>query len=281
MSLRGAQATKQSRFSKATAPDSVEIVRLQAMRLKLHRLDPPRPIRNLRVALAFIKERRIVLSTGRSSLPMLAEVIAGRHLRGSWMANPEVYQIYELLKRIYRHPDVLSASIVLGKDTLIHESLGPAVERIASDPERRRVALAALPPLARRLLNEVERAGEVRMDRWSASTKPAREARLRLERDLLAISRELHTERGYHTAVVLPWRRSKSSTYYRVKARRLTYDRAVDEVMVAAIHSAVIAPEREVRRWFQFGRNRLDTMIQRGTLARLGTGRQTWLALHP
>src|SRR2546427_642783 len=74
----------------------------QALRRRLHRLRPSRPIRDVRSALAFIEERGIVLSTGRSSLPSLAEAIAGRQLRGSWMANPEVFRIYKVLGKVHR-----------------------------------------------------------------------------------------------------------------------------------------------------------------------------------
>src|SRR5207249_9607804 len=79
-------------------PNRGRVKQLLALRLRLHRLKPSRPIRDARVALAFIKDWRIVLSTGHSSLPSLAEAIAGRQLRGSWMANPEVFGIYKILR---------------------------------------------------------------------------------------------------------------------------------------------------------------------------------------
>lgn len=258
--------------------DVGEIEKLQALRLKLHRLEPSRPIRDLRTALAFIKERGIVLSTGRGSVPMLAEAIAGRHLRGSWMANPEVYRIYELLKRINKHSDVLSLPLILAKDTIIHISLGPAVARIADDPNRRAKAVAVLPRLARRLLDEVEQTGQIRMDRWKGSTKMAREARRRLERDLLVISRDIHTEHGYHTAVVVPWAQSKVAKTYGSQAKRLTLDDAVDKILLAAVRSAVLPPEREVRRWFVFGEHRLDLLLAAGAITRLRNGKNAWLA---
>lgn len=262
---------------KITISESVEIKRLQALRLKLHRLDPPRPIRNLRSALAFIKERRIVLSAGRSSLPMLAEAIAGRALRGSWMANPEVYRIYDMLKRIYKDLDVMSAPLILGKDTIMHGSLGPALQRIAADTERCCGAISTLPPLARRLLDAVERAGQLRMDRWGVTAEKAREARLQLERDILVISRDIHTEHGYHTSVVTPWAQCKIAKTYGAQAKRLALEDAVDDIVLAAVRSAVLASEREVRRWFVFGEHRLDALVAAGAMQRLGSGKNAWL----
>jgi len=257
--------------------DTDDVKRLQVLRLKLLRIDPPRPIRNLRAALALIKERRIVLSTGRSSLPMLGEAIAGRALRGSWMANPEVYRIYELLKRINEHSDVLSLPLVLGKDTIIHTSLGPAVARVADDSNRREKMVVSLPPVARRLLQDVERTGMVRMDRWAGSTKEGREARLRLARELLVFSREFHTERGHHAAAVVPWSQSELARRFKVRGNRMLYEDAVDEMILAAVHSAVLVPEREARRWFVFGEDQIDALLRRGSLVRIRVGKVTWL----
>lgn len=208
---------------------------------------------------------------------MLAEAITGRPIRGSWMADPEVFRVYELFKKVYKDQDVVALPLILGKDTLVDSSLGPAVERVAGDPERANLARAELPPLARRLLDEVEASGEVRMDRWTVSTARGRNARRRLERDLLVMSREMHTEHGYHTAVVMPWSRSRIAMRFGPPAGQLSYDDACDALVLAAVRSAMVAPEREVRRWFAFAQERIDALLGRGILARLMTGRVAWI----
>src|SRR2546426_4067968 len=182
---------------------------LQALLRRLPRLRPSRPIRDVRSALAFIEERGIVLSTGRSSLPSLAEAIAGGQLRGSWMANPEVFRIYRVLGKVHRSDAVVTAPLILGREALLAVPVGRAVVRIAGDPRRRNAARASLPPLAKRLLADVEAYGEVRMDRWPASTKRGREARLWLERLLLVVSRDLHTEAGDHAPPGTPCRKTR------------------------------------------------------------------------
>src|SRR2546427_3044941 len=244
--------------------DSGGIKQLLASRLRLHRLKPSRPIRDARGALAFIKERRIVLSTGRSRLLSLAEAIAGRKLRGSWMANPEVFRIYNVLGKVHRSDAIVTAPLILGRETLLDVTLGPAVARIAGDPKRRDAARASLQPLAKRLLADVEAHGEVHMDRWRASTKRGREARLWLERLLLVVSRDLHTESGFHTADVTPWRKSRIAVRFGKFAKRLSLDEAEDQLILAAVRSAVVAPEREVRRWFVFGESQLARVIEEG-----------------
>jgi len=209
----------------AHRPPERALQALQILRLRLHRLEPSRPLRDARAAAAFVRERGMVMESARSSLPALTEAIAGREIRGSWMADREVFRIYRILRGMPAH-GIVSAPLVEGKDTLFTPVLGPAVERVATDPERRTRAAAASTPLARRLLAAVERDGEVRMDRWPGPTAPARAARLLLTRQLLVRSRSLHTERGYHTAMVIPWRASPLSRRFSGRAKRLSYDAA-------------------------------------------------------
>src|SRR5256884_2034537 len=252
---------------------------LLGLRLRLHRLKPSRPIRDARVALAFIKAGRIVLSTGQSSLPSLAEAIAGRQLRGSWMANPEVFGIYKILGTVSRSAAVLSAPLVLGKETFLDASLAPAVARIAGDATRRSACSASLPPLAKRLLTDVEARGEVRMDRWSASTQRGRKARLVLERLLLVTSRGLHTESGYHTAVVTPWRKSRIAMRFGKAAHRLGFEEAQGQLVLAAVGSAGICPEREGPRWVVFCGKPIEELVDEREHRRLRAGGGALLTL--
>jgi hypothetical protein len=109
----------------------------------------------------------------------------------------------------------------------------------------------------------------------------ARRTRLRLERDLLVVSRDIHTEHGFHTAVLMPWAQSKIAKTYRAQARRLVLEEAVDKILLAGIRSAVLASEREVRRWFVFGEHRLDALVAARAMQRLGSGKNAWLAYSP
>jgi|GEM_PF-2291192 len=250
---------------------------LQILRLRLHRLDPSRPLRDARAAAVFVRERGMVMESGRASLPVLTEAIAGRQIRGSWMADREVFRIYGILGNIQKY-GVTSAPIVGGKETLFSPELSPFIERVAGDPSRQEQSRATLTPLAGELLDEVERTGEVRMDRWPGPPRAARAARLLLMRQLVVWSRSMHTERGYHTAVVIPWRASAFSSRFTRRAARIEYERAQRVLLQAAIRAAVVAPEREVRGWFVFGAGPLDTMIDEGRLQRFQVGRTTWLA---
>lgn len=233
-------------------------------------------MRDVRQVERFLHDRRIALWTGQSAVPSLSEAIAGRPLRGSWMANPEVHLIYRLLSRLQER-DVLSATLVLGKSTALQPALGPAVQRIATDPARLSTTTAALPAAAAELLRVIEDAGSVRMDELVLPTKEARKARVALEHALLAVSQELHTERGAHTTVVRPWRDSEIATRFAAEAASLSLDEAEDALLAACLRSAVVAPEREIRRWFPGAATTLDRFLDGGRATLLTEGKDRFV----
>lgn len=216
------------------------------------------------------------METGKSSLPILAEAIAGRLINGSWMADPEVHRIYQLMGKLSRMGFV-HVPLIMGKDVVFDPSRGAAVERMATDPERIQRAMDGLPALARRLLRDVEDQGRLRMDSWKVPTAQARPARLLLQKELLVFSGDIHTESGYHTAVVRPWRGSEFSKQFRKEAAKLSFEQSADRLILDALRSAVVAPEREARRWFVFGEDRFDALIKDGTLERISESGKAWL----
>jgi hypothetical protein len=251
----------------------------QAERDRLHRLSPSRPLQDAADAAAFVRERRIVTEVGHAGVPVLAHAVAGRQLVGSWMASPEVHRIYDLLSELADHDhDLCSATLLDGKVTIFEPSLAPPVQRLASDPDRRARLIAELPPPARRLLDRVERDGEVRMDHTGLSTKEGRAARLRLERLLLAVSVQIHTDRGSHTAALRPWSESRLARRSGAARSLPDLETSMDLLLEAAVNAAVVVSERDARKWFDFAAGRLDHLVEEGRVERFVTApRQRWL----
>ena len=251
--------------------------RAQAERGRLHRLSPSRPLRDAADAAAFVRELSIVTETGHAGVPVLAHTVAGRVLVGSWMAAPEVHRIYDLLSELTNH-ELCSATLLDGKVTIFDPSLAPAVQRLATDPARRARLIAELPPAARHLLERVERDGDVRMDHTGLSTKEGRAARVRLERLLLAVSVQIHTDRGSHTAALRPWSESRLARRCGAAKGVPDVEAAMDLLLEAALNAAVVVPEREARKWFDFAAERLDRLVETGRVERLVIApRQRWL----
>lgn len=265
------------------ATDDVDpSARLEALRttqLHLHRLEPPRPLRGPKRTSSWVRERRIVVVSGRGGgLPALAEAIAGQRIRGSWWGHPDGHRIYGLLGRL--DDDLIGLTLVLGKTTVLDPSLGPALQRVATDPARRQRARDGLPPLAREILDRTEVDGEVRMDALDVPARRSRPARITLEQQLLVVSREEHTDRGHHVSTVYPWEASVLPKRFGPAAKRLSYEEARDALLLAAVRSAVVAKERDARRWFAFDvGDRIEALSERGDLDRFSAEGSTWLTV--
>jgi hypothetical protein len=79
----------------------------------------------------FVRERGVVLASGKGTVPRLAEVIAGEPIKGSWWAHPKGHQIFRVFQRLAESPDILICRLVGGKVTFAHRRVWPALARLA------------------------------------------------------------------------------------------------------------------------------------------------------
>lgn len=252
-----------------------DIARLEARRAIEHRLTG-KPMRDARQVNAFLRDRRVVMWTGKAAMPSLSNAIAGRELKGSWMANPEVHLIYRLAGKL--DDGVLGAPLILGKRTLLDPSLAPALYGLAADPDAIARRRSKLTPAAAELLGLVHAAGEVRMDELPGETKQLRKARVELEAAFLLYTYDIHTDSGAHTSIALPWSDSPAAASCR-QDQPQSFDTAAVDLVAACLRSAVLATEREIRKWFDGAGPALDTLIASGGAVRLGEGKSAYVTL--
>jgi len=91
-------------------------------------------------ALAFVEKHGVVLQAARSSVPSLAEAVAGERIRGSWWGHPKGREIYRAAEAVCESPDVLVCKLVEGKITYVHRRLWPALVKLASRFPRAQLA---------------------------------------------------------------------------------------------------------------------------------------------
>jgi hypothetical protein len=82
-------------------------------------------------ALSFIRERGVVLASGKGPAPRLTELISGEPIKGSWWAHPKSHQIFAVLQAVSESQEILTCRLINGKLTLIHRRLWPALVRAA------------------------------------------------------------------------------------------------------------------------------------------------------
>lgn len=130
----------------------------------------------------------------------------------------------------------------------------------------------------RRIVTETGHAGVPVLAHTGLSTKEGRAARVRLERLLLAVSVQIHTDRGSHTAALRPWSASRLARRSGPGDGLSDVETAMDLLLESALSAAVVVPEREARKWFDFATERLDQLVAAGRVERLVIApRQRWL----
>ncbi|HEX9391155.1 MAG TPA: hypothetical protein VF928_07570 [Usitatibacteraceae bacterium] len=83
-------------------------------------------------ALAFIRDRGVVLVSAKGPVPRLTEAIIGEPIQGGWWAHPRGREIFAVLDGVSDSADVLFCRLVDGKITLVHRRLWPALVRLAA-----------------------------------------------------------------------------------------------------------------------------------------------------
>ena len=140
-------------------------------------------------------------------LPSVTGLVTGEPIRGSWWGHPQSHAIFAVVEQMEGYGQALQTKLVSGKVTFVHRSLWPAVAGTGSAKDSWQVD--GLSREEEQLLQTVEDAGWVRTDEPEglAPLEPqtVRKAAKRLERLLLVVSREVHTQTGAHARVLESW----------------------------------------------------------------------------
>jgi hypothetical protein len=127
------------------------------------------------------------------------EILTGQFPHGSWWSHPQANAIYQILKSVEQHPDVLLAKLLAGKQTLVHRALWPALLTIATAREPWQTQ--GLSPVAARWLaafDDSEAAG-------AAAPPASRTVSKEIEARLLAFAESVHTSTGRHETRLESW----------------------------------------------------------------------------
>ena len=139
-------------------------------------------------------------------LPSVVSLVAGKPIAGSWWGHPSGGAIYREVNRLADRPDVVVLKLLNGKVTFVLDKLWPHVYAIGCCGEPWQ--LDGLSPPSQRLLELVRRSGIVRTDdprsRLAAGSRVSAAA-LDLERRLLVIGVQVHTESGRHAKSLESW----------------------------------------------------------------------------
>jgi DNA-binding Lrp family transcriptional regulator len=211
------------------------------------RLTPDRALETIDEAAAWIHERGLVEITPCCSLPSLH---AACH-EEPYKPGGRGFAAYPRTKypwgfELTRRPGFHAIRVHRGKRLLVTDRVAALVDPLA------RRALAGATGDERRLLDHLAAAGastvEEIKEELGLDARALRAARTRLERAGAVVARTivLETEDGghRHTGELRRWDQ--------VFAEPAGAAGGLEELVIAAVRAAVVAPERELRRWFSW-----------------------------
>jgi hypothetical protein len=139
-------------------------------------------------------------------LPSIVSLVAGKPIAGSWWGHPSGGAIYREANRLADRSDVVCMKLLNGKVTFVHKTLWPHVYAVGTCGEPWQVN--GLKAASQNLLKHVRRYGLIRTDdpksRAAAGSRVSATA-LDLERRLIVLGAQIHTDSGRHAKTLESW----------------------------------------------------------------------------
>jgi hypothetical protein len=160
---------------------------------------------HFQTVLGYLQETGFLLESD-AKLPSVCSLITGEPMRGSWWSHPSAQIIFQVNERLEDHEDVLITKLVSGKVTFVHRSIWSEVVAIGRAREAWQVK--QLPPAAKTLLGQIEKNGSVTTAEitWPSSAKmKLGDAARELEKKLLIVGTQFHSESGAHQKQLETW----------------------------------------------------------------------------
>src|SRR5712692_3131349 len=243
--------------------------RARDLRQKEHRLHPSLRLRTIDEIRQFVHGKGLVSVFGGNELPSVISAILGREWKPSgkgftsweewWSLKISGQNAGHALGQLGRAKDIIATRIFRNSKTLVSQNLWPILNPIV----KHHLDLAAkhkiLSGLEWQILKVLDGNGSTRTDhlrsllklQGKTHTSRFHSALSKLENYALIIGYEdPHPERHLHANIWQPWTMRISPG---VKGKpRLAYGNAVMELLAKTFDAALLAPEKEVEKWFQW-----------------------------
>lgn len=139
-------------------------------------------------------------------LTSVCSLIAAEPMHGSWWSHPLAPVIFQVNELLEDHNDVLITKLVSGKVTFVHRKLWSEVVTIAR--AREDWQMKKLSPPVSSLLAQIDSAGSLTTAEavWPRQSKmKLGDAARELERRLLVVGTQFHSESGAHLKLLETW----------------------------------------------------------------------------
>jgi len=227
------------------------------------RLTPDRALASLDEAEAFLRDRGLLTRTADSALPSLYEACHEEAYRPGGRGFAEWPRTKwpwfgQLAERGF-----LVVGVHRGRNVVVTQEVAALLDPICRAELER---LIAVDPEAARLLEHLAAAGPSNIEdlrvELALTTKQLKAVRSRLERCGALVSRSLQVTAGAghaHSSELARWNQIRSTP----REGAVQLHQAFEALLVAGVRAAVVAPERELRRWFSWHWYWQDTFVEK------------------
>jgi hypothetical protein len=226
-----------------------ELAPLEAERSRACRLTPDRALRDIEEAADWVRERGIVTITPDCSLPSLLLACHEPPYRpgssgfGLWPRTK-----YPWAVELTAHPGIHGLKVHRGKRVLISDRVAAVIDPLC----RAAVEAASGSPLVRHLRAAGPSLAEDLQVELGLSAAALRRLRAPLERSGAVVSRSVtvaaRTGGHRHTSELRLWPAAETPG----PVADVSPEAALEDVLVAAVRAAVLAPEDEAAGWFSW-----------------------------
>jgi hypothetical protein len=245
-----------------------ELAALEAERSRACRLTPDRALRDIEEAADWVRERGLVTITPDCALPSLFLACheppyrPGSRGFGLWPRTK-----YPWAVELTAHPGIHGLKVHRGKRVLVSDAVAAVLDPLC----RAAVEAAAASPLVVHLRAAGPSLAEDLQVELGLSAAVLRRLRAPLERNGAIVSRSVtvpaRTGGHRHTSELRLWPPAETA----VPGTNVSPESALDDLLVAGVRAAVVAPEDEVAGWFSWPvpRGTVERLVAEGRLKRL------------
>lgn len=238
------------------------------IRVRDHRLKPSLRLRTKEDAIGFIHDRGLVSFLGGNELPSFISAVLGRSWKPSkkgfttwnewWSVKISGQPIARASGEIEARNDILASRLFRRTKTLVSNKVWPSLDPVVRHQRELLERGEILSGLERRLLRTIEQEKSIRTDHLRKTLRlEAKENNSRFHRALTNLENYslivgVEDPRPEHHLHANLWQTWESKTSGEKRAQ-LSYEDGLAELLEITINASVLAPEKEVAKWFPWG----------------------------
>ncbi len=265
--------------------------RAQTLRETEHRLRPGLRLKTIEEVRNFVHTKGLVSVLGGNELPSLISAILGKPWKPSkkgftgwldwWSIKISGRPIPYWTREMEREKDILASRIFKQSKTLVSNNTWPILTPIIQRHEKMAKNHEILSRIGLNILESLEEKGPTRTDHLrnhlrllgKEHTNRFHRALVELESLGLIVGYEdPHPEKHLHANIWQPWMMRVGAT---LKGKtRLSYSEAMERLLERTIDGAVLAPEKDLGKWFLWKEGIVDAedrLVNSGRILRVGS----------